>query len=156
MQSLPESVLTADGLTKLERSTVTTMHNKDLQAAAEQATKATADLETKRKTLEQGLADAKKQLAAFTVEQTAAIKAKQEADALVAKADDQIKIVTSQANPQRVIQDLYVRCLSRKPTASEIKSLAGILASAKVEEQQQVLEDIFWSLLNSQEFLFNH
>jgi len=130
--------------------------NKDLQAAAEQATKATADLETKRKTLEQGLADAKKQLAAVTVEQTAAIKAKQEADALVAKADDQIKIVTSQANPQRVIQDLYVRCLSRKPTASEIKSLTGILASAKVEEQQQVLEDIFWSLLNSQEFLFNH
>ena len=92
----------------------------------------------------------------MTAEQVAATKAKQEADAVVAKADDLLKVVTLEANPQHVIESLYVRCLSRKPTASERKSLGTILEASKTEEHQQVVEDIFWSLLNSQEFLFNH
>jgi len=130
--------------------------NKDLQATAEQATKGAAELEAKRKTAEAGLAAAKKGLATVTAEQVAATKAKQEADAVVAKADDLLKVVTLEANPQHVIESLYVRCLSRKPTASERKSLGTILEASKTEEHQQVVEDIFWSLLNSQEFLFNH
>ena len=99
---------------------------------------------------------AKKNHAAATAEQVAATKAKQQADAVVAKADEVLKVATSEADPQRVIETLYVRCLSRKPTASEAKSLGTILAAAKPEEHRQVVEDIFWSLLNSQEFLFNH
>ena len=130
--------------------------NKELQAAAEQAVKNAADLEAKRKAAEEALAVAKKNLAAATAEQVAATKAKQQADAVVAKADEVLKVATSEADPQRVIETLYVRCLSRKPTASEAKSLGTILAAAKPEEHRQVVEDIFWSLLNSQEFLFNH
>ena len=56
--------------------------------------------------------------------------------------------------PTEVITELYLRCFSRKPTEKE---LAGLLAVTKEEENpQQPLEDIFWSLLNSREFLFNH
>ena len=33
-------------------------------------------------------------------------------------------------------------------------SIVAILAAEK--NQQEVLEDLFWSLLNSREFLFNH
>lgn len=53
-----------------------------------------------------------------------------------------------------IIEELYVRCLSRKPTAEEKKSLEEFLKPE--ENPKAVLEDVFWSLLNSREFLFNH
>jgi hypothetical protein len=53
-----------------------------------------------------------------------------------------------------VLDELYIRTLTRKPTQKEFSSLSEILASEK--EHKPVLEDIFWALLNSREFLFNH
>ena len=55
---------------------------------------------------------------------------------------------------QQVIEDLYVRCLTRRPTAKEVEVLNAIVDSE--ENKKQVLEDVFWSLLNSREFVFNH
>ena len=49
---------------------------------------------------------------------------------------------------------LYVRCLSRYPTEAEKSELlAAINASPSPKEG---LEDIFWAILNSREFVFNH
>jgi hypothetical protein len=56
--------------------------------------------------------------------------------------------------PAEIVDELYLRCLARKPTAEETGKLAGFLADAKRSEQ--VLNDVFWSLLNSKEFVFNH
>ncbi|MCA9050180.1 MAG: DUF1549 domain-containing protein [Planctomycetaceae bacterium] len=56
--------------------------------------------------------------------------------------------------PEEIITEMYVRCFTRKPTEQELKSLSEI--AAQDENKQQALEDIFWSLLNSREFLFNH
>lgn len=53
-----------------------------------------------------------------------------------------------------IIKELYLRCFSRVPTQTELNKLVAI-ATAE-ENPQQALEDIFWSLLNSREFLFNH
>jgi hypothetical protein len=68
------------------------------------------------------------------------------------------KLLTEQKlEPAKVVEELYVRCLQRKPTEQEAQKLNGYLAEAKKpEEKQQVLEDLFWALLNSQEFMFNH
>src|SRR6185503_1260732 len=56
--------------------------------------------------------------------------------------------------PDQIIEDLYMRCLSRKPTADEMKEFQRFLADAK--EPEPMLNDLFWSLLNSKEFIFNH
>lgn len=55
---------------------------------------------------------------------------------------------------QEVIERIYVRCLSRKPTPEEMDTLVQI--AAKGETPQAGLEDVFWAVLNSREFLFNH
>jgi hypothetical protein len=57
--------------------------------------------------------------------------------------------------PQQVLTELYIRTLSRQPTQKEMDSLSAIIA-AEPQNAQQVLDDIFWALLNSREFLFNH
>ena len=52
------------------------------------------------------------------------------------------------------ITDLYLRCLSRKPTQPRTRqALAQLRPGAN---PAQALEDVFWALLNSREFLFNH
>lgn len=55
---------------------------------------------------------------------------------------------------EQVIEEMYIRCLSRKPTAQEQEFFKPLFNPAN--DQKKVLEDVFWSLLNSREFLFNH
>jgi hypothetical protein len=55
--------------------------------------------------------------------------------------------------PAEVIDEFYIRCLSRKPTAEESQELLAMCG----ENPRPVpeLQDIFWAVLNSREFLFN-
>ena len=52
-----------------------------------------------------------------------------------------------------IIENLYLRCYSRMPTEAE---KANLLASLDQEDPDNGLMDIFWALLNSKEFVFNH
>src|SRR5262249_6841397 len=54
----------------------------------------------------------------------------------------------------QIIEELYVRCLSRKPTKKETDSLLALVEQEM--DKKQALDDVFWSLLNSREFMFNH
>ena len=56
--------------------------------------------------------------------------------------------------PEQVIDELYIRCLSRKPTAQELAKLNALVAG--IPDKRLALEDAFWSLLNTREFMFNH
>jgi hypothetical protein len=64
------------------------------------------------------------------------------------------KRLTEKKTPAQIIEELYVRCVSRKPTADESKKLLALIGDEK--DPRQALEDVFWSLLNSREFMFNH
>jgi hypothetical protein len=56
--------------------------------------------------------------------------------------------------PEQIVEELYIRCLTRRPTEKEKNDLNAVLA--EVEDKKPVLEDVFWALLNAREFVFNH
>jgi len=53
-----------------------------------------------------------------------------------------------------IIADLYLRCFSREPTPGELAKLQAFFKDD--EKPELVLNDVFWSLLNAKEFVFNH
>jgi hypothetical protein len=64
------------------------------------------------------------------------------------------KMLQEKRTTQQILEAIYVRCLSRSPTPDEYKTLTALVEAEK--DKKQALEDIFWSVLNSREFLFNH
>jgi Protein of unknown function (DUF1549)/Protein of unknown function (DUF1553) len=54
----------------------------------------------------------------------------------------------------QVVEELYVRCLARVPTAKERTDVAHLVEAQP--DKQKALEDVFWALLNTREFMFNH
>ena len=56
--------------------------------------------------------------------------------------------------PQMVVE-LYIRCFGRTPTDAEMSSLAAQIGQAG-DDKPKAMVDLFWALLNSQEFMFNH
>ena len=64
------------------------------------------------------------------------------------------KLLAEKKFPEERIVELYVRTLTRMPTKAEVDQLVNVLNTAPNAEQG--LLDIYWALLNSREFLFNH
>jgi hypothetical protein len=56
--------------------------------------------------------------------------------------------------PPQIIERLYIRTLTRKPLYEEQASLQQLFGEG--QNVKPVLDDIFWALLNSREFVFNH
>ena len=65
------------------------------------------------------------------------------------------KALAAKQTPGQILDDLYLRCLSRKPTATEKEKLMAFLGDKDYSETD-VLNDLFWAILNSKEFIFNH
>jgi hypothetical protein len=56
-----------------------------------------------------------------------------------------------------LVEEAYLWCVSRPPTEKERLGVLKVLAAAPTpEEKRLVMEDIFWGLMSSREFLFNH
>jgi hypothetical protein len=64
------------------------------------------------------------------------------------------RMLAEKKKPDEIVSELYMRCLARRPTSDESREIAEQVAADK--NPRAALEDVFWALLNSQEFLFNH
>jgi len=63
---------------------------------------------------------------------------------------------TAESDDGKIVEELYLAALSRLPTAEERESLVAELTAARSEDRRAVIEDLYWSVLTSREFLFNH
>ncbi|MCI0359928.1 MAG: DUF1553 domain-containing protein [Planctomycetaceae bacterium] len=62
----------------------------------------------------------------------------------------------AEADSAEIIEDLYLASLARFPTDEEKQKLLGELSAAPPDQRRQAIEDLYWSVLTSREFLFNH
>jgi hypothetical protein len=54
------------------------------------------------------------------------------------------------------IESLFLTALSRRPDDAEFEQLLAYIAAAPKHDEKAALADVFWSLLNSAEFVLNH
>jgi hypothetical protein len=64
------------------------------------------------------------------------------------------RLLSEGRSPESIVDELYVRCFSRKPTDVERAKIAEGLAGAP--DKSLALQDVFWAILNTREFMFNH
>ncbi len=72
----------------------------------------------------------------------------------IAKGKVVPNLLAAKLAPEAIIEELYIRALSRKPEAEELSAMTALAAGNPTD--RKVYEDIFWSLIDSTEFLFNH
>ena len=66
------------------------------------------------------------------------------------------QIVEANTPDAEIIDTAYLAALSRFPTDSEKQRLLHALTETPAVEKRQVIEDLFWSIFTSKEFLFQH
>jgi hypothetical protein len=64
------------------------------------------------------------------------------------------KMLQDKKTHAQIVEHLYVRCLTRAPKPDELKALLALVD--KSTDKKQALEDVFWAIMNSREFMFNH
>ena len=70
----------------------------------------------------------------------------------VASKDGALRKMLSRPD-REVVNELYLRALGRSALEKELKRW---LAEVKAGKRREVFEDLFWSLLSSQQFMTNH
>jgi hypothetical protein len=75
---------------------------------------------------------------------------------LQAKANRISQVLETNADDPQVIRRAYLEVLSRLPSTEEVERLSTLIEVDDPGQRRQVLEDLYWSLLTSREFLFNH
>jgi len=63
------------------------------------------------------------------------------------------RLLKSKKTDDEVIEEMFLATLSRKPTPTQFAAVKKDLAD---DGREAVLQDLFWALVNSKEFLFNY
>ncbi|MCI0334956.1 MAG: DUF1553 domain-containing protein [Planctomycetes bacterium] len=75
---------------------------------------------------------------------------------LAAKDGKVESLMTTGLPNYRIIEELYLAALSRYPTDDEVAKLLAVLNEAPASERRAAVEDVFWAVMSSREFMFNH
>ncbi len=65
------------------------------------------------------------------------------------------KQLDANVSAEQIAMELFLSAFCRMPTDVERTRIAEILAAASPAERRQAIEDLYWSVLSSKEFLFN-
>jgi len=65
-------------------------------------------------------------------------------------------IGTLAADDRKAVETAYLTVLTRRPAPAEAAHFEGRLAGARGDERQRRLSDLFWTLVNTTEFSWNH
>lgn len=65
-------------------------------------------------------------------------------------------LLADKAQPERIVEEAYLSALARLPTAGEKEKILKMLNEVEEKDRRPLVEDLFWALLSSKEFLFNH
>ena len=75
----------------------------------------------------------------------------------LAQPDNRLdKLLKSGKSDPEIVDEACLLAVSRHPTAAEKTRMTELLATAKPEEKRMALEDLFWGLMSSRDFVFNH
>jgi Protein of unknown function (DUF1553)/Protein of unknown function (DUF1549) len=66
------------------------------------------------------------------------------------------KLLAAGATDDAILDDLYLGALSRLPSPDERLRLLGTISATGEPNHRLVIEDLYWGVLSSKEFLFNH
>jgi hypothetical protein len=66
------------------------------------------------------------------------------------------KALATKKDNAALIDEAFLRTLSRLPIAREKESLLKVMAESKDSERRETLEDLYWGIMSSREFIFNH
>jgi hypothetical protein len=72
----------------------------------------------------------------------------------IARGPNIKRLTAGKWKPQRMVEEVYLGVLSRRPTAEEIGAISAHLS--KSGSQRDALVDTVWALINSPEFLYRH
>lgn len=75
----------------------------------------------------------------------------------IADEESRVRHLANEAPPtEQLIEQAYLMTVSRLPTAAESAGLKAELDAFQGDQRQQAIEDLFWALFTSREFLFQH
>jgi hypothetical protein len=66
------------------------------------------------------------------------------------------RLLGEKTRPEDVVNTAYLAALSRYPTPAERQKFVATLSSVDPKVSRGAIEDVYWALLSSKEFLFNH
>lgn len=66
------------------------------------------------------------------------------------------RIAMLNGKPETQVEAAYLAVLTRRPTDDELNHFVGRLKNIRNRDKAQVMEDLFWTLVNSTEFSWNH
>jgi Protein of unknown function (DUF1553)/Protein of unknown function (DUF1549) len=72
------------------------------------------------------------------------------------RLDKLLKLRREGMSSAGLIDEIYVACLSRYPSETERQQLVALLPLPGAPTEAEIVEDVFWGLMSSREFLFNH
>lgn len=58
--------------------------------------------------------------------------------------------------PEKIAQEMFLTALSRLPTEGELAAIRSAIAEETEKNREIVYRDLFWAVLNSKNFSFNH